>query len=540
VSSARRIDPAVLAVVVLTGAALALRLWGIQHGLPHPTSRPDEREVLDHTAQFATGDWNPRWFIYPPFYFHLTWLWDEAVLAVWRLWRPRPDYFELLQTTLSPLLLGGRMLTALLGALTVPLAWAAGRELGGRRTGLVAAVLVAGSYLLVRDSHALKPDVPLAAGVLASLWLMARWVDAPTVRRAVLAGVAIGVATAFKYNAILLLAPILLADRLAPGAGRVPRPTAWLLGITGVLVFVALCPHLVLDFPRTYETYLIAKWNVYVTRPESLPPADAGWLERAGLFLRTRAFGYHLSVSLRCGCGLLVTIMAVPALTAALRREAPPFVRLGAAFAIFYYLVAGASPVKLARYLTPIVPLLLVLIADLVVRLADRAPARLRSAAVALLTVALVAEPLVVAVRFDRIASEPDTRVLAADWLARLPHGGIVALIGSGGFPLSEPVLPPTVRRATFRPDPAALRAAGVTHVITVWHHALGFFARGTADDLGPVLPTVRLVAEFSPYRGEPAGWFEEEDAFFIPFRGFPGVVRPGPLIRIYATAPPA
>src|SRR5262249_24078400 len=145
-------------------------------------------------------------------------------------------------------------------------------------------------YLLVRDSHALKPDVPLAAGVLASLWLMARWVEAPTARRAVVAGVAIGVATAFKYNAILLLVPILLADRLADDARLVPRPTAWLLGATGVATFLALCPHLVLDFPRTYETYFIAKWNVYVTRPGSLPAPDAGALERAWLFVRTRAF----------------------------------------------------------------------------------------------------------------------------------------------------------------------------------------------------------------------------------------------------------
>jgi len=86
----RRVHPAVAAVLVLSVVGLALRVWGIQHGLPHPTTRPDEREVLDHTAQFATGDLNPRWFIYPPFYFHLTWLWDEALLAVWRLWRPRP------------------------------------------------------------------------------------------------------------------------------------------------------------------------------------------------------------------------------------------------------------------------------------------------------------------------------------------------------------------------------------------------------------------------------------------------------------------
>src|SRR5204863_17430 len=147
------------------------------------------------------------------------------------------------------------------------------------------------------------------------------------------------------------------------------------------------------------ETYLIAKWNVYVTRPEALPPPDAGTIERAWLLVRTRAFAYHVLVSLRCGCGFLVALAAVPALLAALRRDAPPFVRLAA---------------------------------------------------------------------------------------------------------------------------------------------ALAFFARGTPNDLGDVLPQLRLAAELSPYRAEPAGAFEQEDAFFIPFRGFAGVVRPGPLVRIYAAGPPA
>ena len=132
-------------MLALTAVALGLRLWGIQHGLPHPTTRPDEREVLDHTAGFAAGDLNPRWFIYPPFYFHLIWLWDEIVLAVWRLWRPRPGYFELLHTNLAPLLLGGRMLTVLAGTLTVPVAYAVGRGMRDRQLGTVFAALVATS-----------------------------------------------------------------------------------------------------------------------------------------------------------------------------------------------------------------------------------------------------------------------------------------------------------------------------------------------------------------------------------------------------------
>ena len=534
-------NPVVAAVVVLTLVGLALRVWGIQHGLPHPATRPDEQEVLDHTAQFASGDWNPRWFIYPPFYFHVTWLWDEVVLAVWRLWRPRPGYFELVHENLAPLLLGGRLLTAVLGAATVPVAYAIGRRLSGPMLGLVTSMMVAASYQLVRDSHALKPDVQLALGVLVSLWLLACYAQAPSMRLAVWAGIAIGVTTAFKYNGILLLAPAYLAELMAPGDRRwrvLPTRTGWVLGIVAILSFVALDPHMVLDATRTYETYLIAKWNVYVTRPESLPPPDAGLLERAWLFVRTRSFGYHLGFSLRHGCGIGVALLTAPALLLAFRRGAHPMLPLSAAFAVFYFLVAGSSPVRLARYFTPIVPLVLLLVACLVVRGAAVLPSRWRAAAVAVVLAALVFEPLRSALGFDRVAAQTDTRVLASAWLGRQPAGAVVTILGTGPFKSSEPVLPPTVRRAALQMGPDGLGRAGITHVMTVWHHDLEFFARGSLDDLGPQRDQVRLVHELSPFRGEPAGVFEREDAFFIPFYDHGGVVRPGPLIRIYAVEP--
>jgi len=52
------------ALLALTLAlAAALRFWALEQGLPDPAARPDEREVLQFTAAFAAGDFNPRWFV---------------------------------------------------------------------------------------------------------------------------------------------------------------------------------------------------------------------------------------------------------------------------------------------------------------------------------------------------------------------------------------------------------------------------------------------------------------------------------------------
>src|SRR5262249_33464061 len=155
--------------------------------------------------------------------------------------------------------------------------------------------------------------------------------------------------------------------------------------------------------------------------------------------------------SLRRGCGLGIALLTPIGLVAALRRGVHPMLSLSAAFAVFYFLVAGSSPVRLARYFPPIVPLILLLVASVGVEVARPLQARGRGIATAVAVLALLAEPLRCAVGFDRVASQTDTRVLTSDWLAQRPAHTIVSIVGTGPFASSEPVLPPNVQRVAVR-----------------------------------------------------------------------------------------
>src|SRR5881296_1648316 len=119
--------------LALVGLAGGLRFWGIHQSLPLVAGRPDEREALAYTAGFPAGDLNPRWFIYPNFYFYLVWGWEELVLGVRRLWRETPSYPTMLATALPSLILYGRLLSAAAGTATVALLYAIGRRVGGAR-----------------------------------------------------------------------------------------------------------------------------------------------------------------------------------------------------------------------------------------------------------------------------------------------------------------------------------------------------------------------------------------------------------------------
>jgi hypothetical protein len=159
---------------------------------------------------------------------------------------------------------------------------------------------------------------------------------------------------------------------------------------------------------------------------------------------------------------------------------------------------------------------------------------RLARPALAGVLVLLVAEPLASAIGHDRIAARVDTRVEAPRWLAaHLPPGASVEVLGTHLWTYGQPQMPRGMMLRHVKPDLETLRAAGIRWVVT-HDHPLPF------SDLPPevvenLLPHLRLVVEFDPFtEARDEAIFETADAYYIPFHGFRGVNRPGPLIRIY------
>ena len=203
--------------------------------------------ALAALLRFPTLDVQSFWF-------------DEALTAV-ELRRPLADTIALLgsQELTPPLYfvlawawsrpfgsgeIGLRSLSALLGTLTVPVAYAAGAQLVSRRAGLAAAALVAVSPLLVYYSQEARPYalVILLGGV--SFVLFARALDAAAGRRP-LVGWAIVSALALTthYFAVFLVAPeaLWLLARSPRGQRAGALLCAALVGATGLaLVPLAL------------------------------------------------------------------------------------------------------------------------------------------------------------------------------------------------------------------------------------------------------------------------------------------------------------
>ncbi|MDQ3349615.1 MAG: hypothetical protein M3545_16830, partial [Acidobacteriota bacterium] len=75
-----RFPGALIAVCFIAAAALALRVVGLQYGLP-AVYNPDEVAIMARTLSFAKGSLNPHNFLYPTFYFYVLFGWLGVYLA---------------------------------------------------------------------------------------------------------------------------------------------------------------------------------------------------------------------------------------------------------------------------------------------------------------------------------------------------------------------------------------------------------------------------------------------------------------------------
>ena len=204
-----------LAVAATTAGALALRLWGIRHGLPYAYNVDENAHFVPRAIGIFGHDWNPHYFANPPALTYLL----HAVFAVWfgggagagRALAKHPgEVFGV-----------ARVATALVATAAVPLLYLAGARLLGRGAGLLAAGLLTVAFLPVFYAHEALNDAAVLAPIALALYGAAGVLRQGRRRDYLLAGAGVGLAWATKYTGAIVALPLLAAAACAPG----PRPT---------------------------------------------------------------------------------------------------------------------------------------------------------------------------------------------------------------------------------------------------------------------------------------------------------------------------
>lgn len=152
-----------------------------------------------------------------------------------------PPLFSVLLHLVLPLGdLAGRVLSGLLGVGTVAVGWAWARRVGGPRPGLIAALLLAFSPVLVQQSQDGRAPSLLVFLAAASLWSLWRALEQPSAGRWAAWGVvsALGLWSHYLFAPVIVAAlAVVLAERRVPAA-KVAAGLATLLVLASPIVAI--------------------------------------------------------------------------------------------------------------------------------------------------------------------------------------------------------------------------------------------------------------------------------------------------------------
>jgi 4-amino-4-deoxy-L-arabinose transferase-like glycosyltransferase len=414
-------------IAALFLAALMLRIWGARFGLPEYVYHPDEHALVERAAAILrTGDYSPHWFNYPSLYIYvqaLSYIPYFLISAARGFGNTIPDpapygfYFT------------GRLMTGLLGALTVPLVYLLGARMFERRTGLLSAALVSFNLLHVVHSHYATTDIAVAFLVTLSLLFGRLVLQKREVKYTVVASLFAGLAASTKYPGAVALIAVLVAELLCF------RSRPWVTSGQRI----GLCVGVFLGGFLLGTPYAILELNTFLS---SLASVVGHYSAGQPGFEGFDAVIWYLVQALTSSDGLLAILGLAGIAWAAVKRRPSDLLLLS--FAAAYYLFLSVWRVRFERNLIPLIPVLAVLGGRFLVEMVSSVPGRwplLRRWEVPLLaicTAAIVLLPAMASVEFDRALSRQDHRTTAAEWVnTNLPAGSKV-VVEAFSIPLDE------------------------------------------------------------------------------------------------------
>ncbi len=420
----RRWDPRyAVAVAVVLAVALGLRLWGVGSGLPWVYNVDEAQHFVPLAVGMQGGNLDPGgYFANPPAFTYL-------LAGLFRLWLGGHTGRVYYSDHSTELWLIARVTSGVLGTLAVWLLYLAGARMFDRRTGLLAAAVMAVAFLPVFYGKLALNDSPTLAPVCLSLWGSAGIVRFGRGRDFVIAGLGFGLAAATKYTGGIVVLPLLVAgvSRISVAGGR-RRAALWLTlaGVIAVAAFIAANPYSVIDFHRFIHQ---------LAQQSSESESDG----KLGLTYGSGVFYYLWSIT--WGVGWVPAVAAVAgAVMLALRRRWWLLALLVPAAAA-YLAFMGLQGRYFGRWVMPIVPIVCLLAAAAAVGGVDLVARSRRRLAFGLVTVAgilLCGQGLVYSVHSGIVNSREDTRGLARAWLIKhVPRGTRIVV---------EPIVPNSSR----------------------------------------------------------------------------------------------
>lgn len=402
-----------LVASALFAMALAVRLWRIDWGLPGVY---EEGFALERAWGFwnwgGSGfDWNPHWFNYPTLYSYMQFVVQWLVGTIGP-YADAESFRAAFTESRAGLVLPGRLLSALLGALTAPLVFLAALRFAAPVGALLAGLIVMVHSVHVEKSRFLEVDVPSAFFIAVAFVFLSLFLAKGKKYALLIAAAAVGLAASTKYPAGVFLVNVMVAPWaiVAPSSRRRVALTL-MVGLAALLSFLAGTPYALFDFGTFLEGFRFEGLHVQVGH---LGGEGTGIVGAAGAF----SSGYG---------PILAALVIVAACYLIARRPRDAAVILPGVFALFALL--AFSNVQPAHYAIPALPAAAISVGILWSAFAPRLP---RYTAYSLFAILLLWPASAV---HDRamLLGETDSRTEALRWIEQKIAPGRIVLTEAHG-----------------------------------------------------------------------------------------------------------
>jgi 4-amino-4-deoxy-L-arabinose transferase-like glycosyltransferase len=336
-------DSVLLLLIIALG--FLLRVWGANWGFPL-LLHVDEPVIAENAYRMASNhSWDPDFYGRPnhvSIYLHalvfqgISYLKFKAPLAA-----SFPQHILFFY-------LASRLLTALLGTITIGVAYLIGKEYS-TRIGLITALLFSLFPAYVVHAHFITPDIPLTLFVSLVILFTVRYIKNPSPPVLMGSGFFSAVATAEKYPGILscgLIALAILAARPQGPGWTTPRGRMKACGIAILSFGLALAlvsPYLLIHYQKVMSSLILE------SRPRHLGADNLGYLGNMLFYAGTYFNSAGIILSGFSIFGLYWGIRHCP-------RELMPVL-----FGLFYFLMLSGLSLHWERWALPmyITPLFL-------------------------------------------------------------------------------------------------------------------------------------------------------------------------------------
>jgi 4-amino-4-deoxy-L-arabinose transferase-like glycosyltransferase len=410
-----------LPIGVISIFAVAVRLWGIDFGLPYAYHVDEPRYLHSAVGIIQSGNLNPGWFYQPSLYIYLItviissyYLFGRSIgqfQSTDELFRPPYSFDGQIELPVEFLL--ARLLTVFFGVSTILLIYYVARRWMGKAGAIVSALLLAVSIFHVQSSHFIATDVPVAFFIILTLFAAGRIVDGGKPWHYVMAGLAIGLAVGTKYSAYVIVVPVLMAHLIAWRKGTtnlISTDLLW-LGLVALITYTLTTPYSLLDSSQFIEDILY-EWRHHKVVGHIGAEGDTAW------WLVTRLWN---------SSDRWVTVAAFIGFALGIwKREWKILLVLG--FALTYFLSMASNLVRFERFLVPLIPALALAAGYAFAVTFKQWPTRNVRIALIILLVLMLIEPVTAIIQTDRTLAQNDVRTVARAWIRdNIPPGSKIA-----------------------------------------------------------------------------------------------------------------